>query len=302
MNNENAINLVLCGDKNFEIGIHTTLYSLLEHSKRNFKIYLIHKDYNDKDFEKLFLTLMPFNGRYQLIPIPFEDEYIRKFKTFYGTNLTYSRIMLDRFINGDRIIFIDSDLIIKLDLGELYDLDLNNKIIGCCRGGNGGTVNGAVEKNFFISLGLEGSASFFNPCVMLIDLKKWRSEKITEKCLQFGSGHSDKLLTYDQTILNYVFHNNFYELKEKYNVELWSYDKSVGKFDISKIYHFIGYPKPWEFGAELLHNNYPLFKETLSKTVYRNFKSYTNWNYKKIKTIIWHIKPYLKNLSTRIKF
>ena len=82
MNNETTVNIALCGDRNFEIGIHTTLYSLLEHSKRKFRIYFIHKDYDDKDFEKLYLTLMPFNGRYQLIPIPFVDEYIQKFKTF----------------------------------------------------------------------------------------------------------------------------------------------------------------------------------------------------------------------------
>jgi lipopolysaccharide biosynthesis glycosyltransferase len=48
-----AISVAMCADKNVEVGLHVTLYSLLKNSDRLVKINLVHKGYTNRDLERL---------------------------------------------------------------------------------------------------------------------------------------------------------------------------------------------------------------------------------------------------------
>ena len=198
--------------------------------------------------------------------------------------------MLANLVSEVRIIYLDSDLVIKKDLGSLFFEDLNGHII---RASGIENVERSLEYNFFTSLGLEGGVKYFNAGVLLIDLQAWRQADITKRCFEFAKKYPNMLLTADQTILNYVFYdNNFHELDKSYNHALYASSKQILSDIDDSIFHFVGSPKPWDFLGEVAHKNYPLFHSILTKTAFSNYKTFLDISIHRIQRTLRLTKQY----------
>lgn len=276
-----SIAVALCADKNIEVGLHVTLYSLLESSHHFIKIYFIQKNYKQDDIRKIHKTLAGFHEKYELNIIEFDDILFSKFRGLHGNKFAYTRIMLANILSEERIIYLDSDLLIRKDLGSLFFKDLNGHTIAVS---GVGSIEYALENMFFTSIGLEKEAKYFNSGVMLIDLQAWRQANITKRCLEFAEKYPAMLLTADQTILNFVFYkNNFCELDRSYNHGLYPISEQISPDGDDSIFHFIGSPKPWDFMGELVHKNYPLFYSVLRKTEFSRYKTFSDFSVHKFK-------------------
>src|SRR5262245_3101807 len=130
------ISIAVCADKNIEVGLHVTLYSMLESSRSPVNIYFLQKGYHSKDIEALHKTLDPFSGFYKLIVLDFDDSIFGKYRGLQGNKFTYTRIMLASMVHDERVIYLDSDLVIKKDLSDLFQTNLNDYVIGVSGIGN----------------------------------------------------------------------------------------------------------------------------------------------------------------------
>jgi lipopolysaccharide biosynthesis glycosyltransferase len=291
------ISVAVCADKHIEVGLHVTLYSLLESSLRPVKIYFLQKGYCSRDIESLRKTLGPFSGLYKLIILDFDDSVFSRYRGLQGNKFTYARIMLASIIHEERVIYLDSDLVIKRDLGDLFHADLNGHVVGVAGVGN---IEWALEREFFTSIGLDKEAKYFNAGVLVMDLDKWRAFNITRKCIEFADKYPDMLLTADQTVLNYVFYrNNFCELDKSYNRALYADSNSVDPAESGSVFHFVGAPKPWDFCGEFIHNNYPLFQSMLKNTSFSNYRSYFNLTFYSVKRTFRLYRAYYRLLTKR---
>ena len=168
------------------------------------------------------------------------------------TKTAYARMYLaDILPELDKLIYLDCDLIIKTSLKELYDIDLNENYIagvediGC-------TYLGKYWKNVF-------PYDYFciNTGVLLINLKKWREDKIVQKLLEAGKQGKYKLQL-DQELINDVCHEKVIPLDLSWNVQdsFYRNDKIVktnkNKKYIKycakhpKIIHYTEKIKPWK--------------------------------------------------------
>lgn len=112
----------------------------------------------------------------------------------------------------DRVLYLDCDLICNGSLETLWQTPLHGKIIGAVE--DAGYVPRLAE------MGIQAKQSFyFNSGVMLIDLKRWRKEKITEKVMTFINQYPEKLKYHDQDALNAVLADNWLYLHPKYNMQ-----------------------------------------------------------------------------------
>lgn len=291
------ISVAVCADKNIEVGLHVTLFSLLESSRNPVKIYFLQKGYHPGDIEALHKTLSPFAGFYELIVSDFDDSLFSKHRGLYGSKLTFARIMLATMIREERIIYLDSDLVITRDLGGLFRTDLNGHTIGAS---GVGTIEWSLESNFFTSIGLDKEAKYFNAGVLLIDLDKWRALNITARCLEFADKNAKMLRTADQTVLNYVFYrNNFLELDKSYNHALYPYTNPIDPQENGSVFHFIGSPKPWDFGGEFVHRNYQFFRSFLKKTTFSNYTTYLDFSFQRVKRTLKLSRSYYRCLTMR---
>lgn len=266
------IHIAICADKNIEVGLHVTLYSLLESTHHPIKIYFVQKGYDKDSIHKIYETLKPYNGLYELVIIEFDEQIFAHCRGVYGNKFAFARIMLANLIQYDRVIYLDSDLLIKKDLYNLFHSDLRGYAIGVA---GIGSIEWALERDFLISLNLKPSAKYFNSGVLLLDLNLWRNRNLIQLCFDFATQYGNMLPSADQTILNYVFYeNNFMILDPSYNRIVYPHSPAIPLDRLDNIFHFVGSPKPWDFLGELFHNNYLLFHSVLKKTYFKNYKTY----------------------------
>lgn len=237
------ISVALCADKNVEVGLHVTLYSLLNSSEHSIDINLVQKGYSATDIDRLHQTLSPFVGKYVLNAVSFDEKPLfGNFKGMHGSQFNFTKLMLAHIFSDDRIIYLDSDLIINRDLGDLYHTDLQGMTIGAA---GVETIGSSLRSSFYQSIGMKSAARYFNSGVMLMDLKQWRDLDITHQCLAFANKYVDRVAFGDEAILNCIFYeNNFHVLEKSYNHALYTTSPQISLDERDKIFHFVGSPKP----------------------------------------------------------
>ncbi|WP_419906693.1 glycosyltransferase family 8 protein [Hoeflea sp.] len=133
----------------------------------------------------------------------------------------------------DRVLYLDTDIIVAGSVSELYHSPLIGNIIGAVR--NPGVRHleefGGAEDDYF------------NSGVMLIDLGKWRSEATGEMTLGFLRKHPDKCVHADQCALNVTLSGKVLYLDNRWNV-MGCLEERIETTNVS-IIHYAGGPKPW---------------------------------------------------------
>ena len=291
-----SVNVALCADRNIQVGLHVTLYSLLSNTQTYVERYLLHKSYTDKELSMIEKTLLPFESKYTLHAINFDAEILNHLAGLHGCTFIYARLFLGNLLNVNRVLYLDSDLLITKDLTELFFTNLEDYVVGVA---GVGELRYALDKDILLAHGHDASSKYFNSGVMLIDLDRWRKQKVFEKFIAFANLNSQSLVSHDQTILNYIFYkNNFIELNSDYNIALYTHSQSVLKNrKIEGIFHFVGSPKPWDLFAEFMHGNYPFFRKELLNTEFRKYNSILNgWSKYRVKRTISIIPSYCRCL------
>ena len=115
----------------------------------------------------------------------------------------------------DHAIYMDADIVILDDLGKVWNQPLTTAL-SAVLDAHIGFVGFPSMWRPWRELGIDPMAPYLNTGLMNIDLKLWREQEITEKCL-------DLLATYelpcvDQDALNLVLNGNFDHLHPRYNM------------------------------------------------------------------------------------
>lgn len=183
------------------------------------------------------------------------SDYVKGLNlTLYGhmTAATVYRLLIpDILPQYNKVLYLDSDLVVLADVAELYYRDLNGNYIGAVRDictycGNVYPHNLYVQEK----LGLKYT-DYFNAGVLLINTKAFRENKIHQKCISLLCQRSD-LACMDQDVLNLVCVGSVTFLPTAWNF-MWpvSYEGVVDTQYISigkpQIYHYASYQtKPWD--------------------------------------------------------
>jgi len=181
--------------------------------------------------------------------------------------IVYAKFFIPEFDVSKKIkkaIYLDCDIIVKKDIKSLYDIDLENYIIGAVT--EDLIYNNKIYKLRYYDANRQKEFDdlkkitnnrqhvYFNSGVMLIDMEKWRKEKITEKAIKMASIIKNYLV--DQTVLNAALSGKTKVLDSKYNeftnkFELYSkhVDMDILKYirdnyPKTVIIHYAG-KKPW---------------------------------------------------------
>ncbi|NRT17273.1 lipopolysaccharide biosynthesis glycosyltransferase [Hymenobacter sp. 9A] len=141
-----------------------------------------------------------------------------------------------------RLLYIDVDTLVVGDLAGLATLDLGGK-----------TVGAVTDRDMPVrsDIGIDSVEQYFNSGVLLIDIAKWKAQRISEKALKIISEEPDLIKGYpDQDALNMALRNDWYRLEAKYNVMRLYVPNEVPKrrfeefLKDQKIIHYNG-KKPW---------------------------------------------------------
>jgi len=273
MSTDNPICVALCANSNILSGLHVTLFSALSHTRSKVHIFLIHDGLNDGDIRDIHCTLSSFSEQYELVVIEGKSESFKSFRGIQGDHFTYMRLQVPELIFVNRVIYLDSDLLVNVDLKELFDQDMKGYTLAAVDGGD--TMSQGIDRELFKDIGLPGLSPYFNAGVLLIDSARWRQNSVFETCCKFAARHAKRLMAADQTVLNFIFQGNYLSLEPRFNVQLYPSRGRVDNGGVSPpqgdcIYHFVGAPKPWDTFGAYFHGNFFLWDKWFNRTGYKN--------------------------------
>ena len=99
-----------------------------------------------------------------------------------------------------------------------------------------------------INLGIK-SGRYFNAGVMIINCSKWIDQEIKTKSIQIIKEKKEKLILWDQDVLNIIFDGKFQDIDQEFNyrMDILNFsDKEISSIQ-NNVYliHYFGKSKPW---------------------------------------------------------
>lgn len=158
----------------------------------------------------------------------------------YSIGSLYRLFITDALSELERVIYLDCDIIVDLDILELWKTDINNYFLA-----------GAIDlpgENFNDNLHAEKMRLLLNGCrpetyinagVLLMNLKRIREKLSLSKAgLEWLSRRRDMAVAADQDALNAIFAGDIKVIDSRFNRNVWASDMS------GSIIHMI-FCKPW---------------------------------------------------------
>lgn len=229
--------VLFCFDDKYEQHFGAAVTSLIFNNPDNLtKIHIITKKISRNFQEKI--DQLKAKAKIDFLIYEIEDSEVEDLKvSSHISSAAYYRLLAPKILPQDlnKILYLDSDLIVNGSILELYNYDISNYLVAA-RGGKVITTKKRLELN---------NDYYFNSGVMLINLESWRNLKIGHKCIDFIRNYPQMIKFWDQDALNKVIDGQFLNVDPKWNSLV---DLAKGKSqanDQSIIVHFTGTLKPW---------------------------------------------------------
>ncbi len=185
-------------------------------------------------------------------------DYITDLKVLEYNHLTiasaYRLIIPEVLSQYEKVLYLDSDIVVDADIAELYHTKIGGNILGAVHGYFKKDDDEFMYKHITQTLGIAVD-SFFNAGILLMNIKALKENRVTEKCFSLLSKRTD-LYFMDQCAMNIVCEGKVYFLPEKWNFEwqyLFSAEEHARKLmDNLGIIHYDGIEKPWDYPSQIL--------------------------------------------------
>ena len=197
------------------------------------------------------------------------------------TELTYYRLLLPGLLPRERkILYLDSDLLVRGDLAPLWETDLAGRPTAAVRDILISTTLSHIPRHE--TVGLDPDAPYFSAAVLLMDLDAWRGRKIGQRTIAFIAAHPECIRWWDQDGLNAVSNGDWTEVDPRWNVyaesaRLLGWEApSERKEEIERlvaeqrILHFATRYKPWKHACP--HPKTADFLAVLDRTAWRGWR------------------------------
>ncbi len=252
MRTDNVINIGFNCSNEYAYITGVAIASILKYAnpEDQFNIVIIHKDIPEykQELIKQLAEIKKCNIEFRKIEVKDFLDYRNKNECYEASN--YRLRLASLCPEFDRIIFLDSDVLVLQSLRTLWKTDMTNYHMAC-------VVDPFVKAhyNYTIADKERFPNKRFNTGVMLCNLKKWREDKSELQLKQDFLWYTSKYnLTPDQEALNVAFKDTILELDAVYNCMGPVYMK--GNCDEPKIWekalenpvimHYAGvWERPW---------------------------------------------------------
>lgn len=252
------MNFLMCIDEGVSFLVKGVINSIRKNNNVKINVYIFYDDL----FQKTIKDIKSFFSAYNDINIFFikvDGEIFDDFAINNNiTKATYFRFLLGEYLPNeiDRILYIDTDIIVCSNLTKLYSVEFSkNQIFYAAP-----NYDLMTSRNHFNRLRLDIDQHYYvNAGVLLINVKEFKRKVSIDEVIKFEKHNKDVLIYEDQDIINSLFYKNIaYFDARKFNF-IPALNESKDDFDKlisnASIIHFAGRPfyKPWrkEYGSSI---------------------------------------------------
>jgi len=294
MSNHSDIHVALASNNGYVVLMAALIKSIEQnhHTQQNIVFYLLSDNISKSNQDKIALSvkdspqiILKWIEAQNVFPpnIKFPEDKSAFPKTAYLR--LFAPALVEKGVK--KLIYFDVDMIVKSDISELWDIDLQGftmaavldvgKTVGCLWGG--------IPN--YKQLGLPADAKYFNSGLMIIDCEKWVAENIPQKVFKAMDDNIEYVNYADQYGLNVVFAQNWLEIDPLWNWFANNYHpkpKNIHFLDIKPFYksynsdqefrkEFFNYldMTPWK-GMPLKSDFYRLLHKTIIKIKKKLFR------------------------------
>lgn len=247
---KNMMNIVVSLNSKYIKAAKSMLFSLHKYAKEPITVWLLNHSLSNHEVRRFKTFLRKYNIDLAVIPIgpSFFDDMPLVSENQFSIEMYY-RIFIPWLLpeEVDRVLWLDSDIIISGDIAPFYNLDLNEHCIAACEDGR--YINTRTRGQDNDRLGLEGSHRYFNSGVLLMNLNLIRRSFSQEEVCTLAGRIRERLVYPDQDILNCLYQNSvLYADYHLYNCGV-NYIHLLTDEEKSniRILHYYGPNKPWYF-------------------------------------------------------
>jgi lipopolysaccharide biosynthesis glycosyltransferase len=263
-----AVEVAFACDQNLQNELIVVLASLLKNTKREINAHILTRGLG-KDYFKKVAGLFPQVNFY------FHDfsdiQYGSKVNLMqHITVSTFDRLFLPAVLkNLDKVLYLDVDILVRGDVGKLFDLKLGNKVFG----GKKSRLDGwssLIDLITRVSLSLPAkqawalrrrahetgdlTADTYNAGILLMNLAKMREEDFIENNLYLV----EELRLNDQDVMNFWSRGRALAIDDD-----WNFVPTQDYSTDPKIVHWAGPGKPWKAGYALYKDEFLSYAKEL---------------------------------------
>lgn len=266
--NRPVIPVVFASDNNYVPMVTTTIYSMLRNASDAYRydIVVLHEGIEWENQERMKAFFGQFeNAGLQFCDVSrFVDQYELTTNNPHISNETYYRFLIQELLPYySKVLYLDSDLIVKGDVAELFSVDLGDNLLAAVRDvdycGNLNMKDGIRMRYTKEVLGMRQPYDYFQAGVLVLNTKAMRKLHPMEKWLEFAS--DDRYIYNDQDILNAHCQGRVKYLDYDWNVMTDCFGRIGNVFSFApcaifdafndsrnheKIVHYAGAQKPWK--------------------------------------------------------
>jgi lipopolysaccharide biosynthesis glycosyltransferase len=268
-----SMNVVFACDRNYVQHLAVALYSLFENNRDlSIDVYILNADLEQTSFDKLSSIADRFKQRIFNVSVSLRE--VEGLVTgFHFTAANYLRLFIPEKLPFEKALYLDSDIVVNGSIRDLYLTELDDFYLAA-----------VCEPHFRRHAELEMSedAHYFNSGVMLINLRKWRSDHIKERVIEFVRRKPEAIVLVDQCGTNSVVNGKWRAVHPKYNLvspflaERHRYVDSFPPGELNDaisqpiVIHFTGSAKPWQFRLKR-HPYASLYWRCLRNTPFKRY-------------------------------
>ncbi len=231
------------------------LQSLIENASKNYNycIKVLHTNVCE-EHKKQIKKYECENVNIEFVDLSYYIEKVKDklYTRDYYTNTTYFRLFLpELYPQYDKVVYLDSDIIVVGDISELYNVDMGTNLITAAPD-DIIQYNKVFQDYAELVVGVAKYQHYFNAGVLLMNLDQLRKFKFQEKFL-YLLGTVKFSVAQDQDYLNRLCKGRTTLISHDWNVMPYV-NEETKKEDIKLIHYNFAY-KPWHF-EEVTYNEY----------------------------------------------
>jgi len=273
------IQIALCTDNNYAMPAGVMMCSVCKSTGPVTFHVIIPDDFTEINRNKLISVAKSYDSEVFFINI--QDKFVDGFpvglkdQPEHISIAAYYRLFLGELLplSIEKVLYLDCDIVCMSSLQKLWDTDIEGYPIA---GVQDVPYSGISEA---IRLGYDEAKGYINSGVLLINLKYWRENNVSEKFVKCITECKDIIRYHDQDVLNLVFQGQIKDIDPKFNAQDRFFHKDTNKFPYTDekvgiarrhpvIVHFTYKNKPWFLGGTHPYGKY--FSEYKKLTPWKN--------------------------------
>jgi len=236
------IPIVFCFDHKYSIYAAVSIFSVLSTTDVPVKVYCI---VPSSDVDNVSSSLQGLNriSPYSITVIGGDDVRFQEWKEVaHISRATYLRLLIPDLIKEDKVIYLDSDLLVLSGLSELYSIPTDQYFFAGVFDPAGASTS---------KLPRAAGDVYINAGVLVMNLDGLRRDRFLERCVEIHSSHPGLVTWLDQCLINKYAENKKVVIDPRWNRQVFAHAinqrdwTSIASSDGSSIIHFLGQVKPW---------------------------------------------------------